>query len=231
MEIITDALLKLCLLKPEFFICAFPGKIIIGQPRKLLLHENKCFTIFRFEYPHFFQSLYEICVLLSTDTTTKANNEKNKKLQIKEKGLLVKKSDTCFYFWLYQNELIKFGIEEQGNTIFTTVFSEVEFFNLLQCFKDSLLPTLILNHIETELFVKLSKLSLKELCEYQKHPQNIEETLKCLKCDGTVLVNTSIIIRVNLDILIIYHKLESLGCDDFIIDSIKMITGASQKNA
>jgi len=216
-ENINNALLKLCLTKPEFFICSFPGKVIIGEPQNLILIGNKSYTIYRCEYPAFFKSLSDIVTLLA-DEQRKQNKS----------GVLIQKTVDVLYFWKLENNFIKFGIEDQSNIVIVTPFTESEFVHLIQSFREALLPSLLLNEIETTIFMKLSKLSLKELIEFQHSKTNISKSIEHVMCQSKSPI-VVILIQSNLDILIVYHKLESFGANDFVADSIKYITESSTK--
>jgi len=213
---INDAVLKLCLHKPDYFLCSYPGKVVIGTVHKLLFSEKQSFIIFRCEYAVFFKALSEICTLLASDPKTKDKND--------PKGILVQKSPSLLYFWKYENSCIKFGIEDNYVVTFSEIFTQAEFLDLLQTFKDALIPSLLLTEVEAEVFIQLSKLSLKELSEFQKGSQIISKAIKKLKIESFATFPSTILIKSYLDILIVYHKLDSFGSNDFITNSIKLIT-------
>jgi len=214
-ENINNAILKLCLTKPEYFICSFPGKVVIGQPIDCILNANQSFTINRCEYPTFFKALSDIIVLLANECSKDTKT-----------GVLIKKSADLYYFWKLENDFIKFGIENQSEIVFVTLFTESEYVHFLQSYSEALLPSLLLDEVELMIFMKLSKLSLNELVEFQNSKVNISKAIERLNCDIKSPI-LSILVQSNLDILIVYHKLKSFGDNDFVADSIKLITDAS----
>jgi len=99
MENIFEALVKICLLKPEFFICSFPGKIIIGQPKKSILYEDTSFTIFRCDYALFFKALSDICIVIAGENYEDLNvTPNNKRSKIEAQGILLKKVPIAYTF-------------------------------------------------------------------------------------------------------------------------------------
>lgn len=210
---ISDSLITLCLQKKDLIACAYSGKIILGHVRKLEFVVNQYFEIHRCDFAAFFNGLSSICVSIASD--------------IKNKGCLLR--NALMYGWTTDNNVVKLFIEFDNIINFSILFTHEEFYNLLQSFKALLFPTLLLNEFENEIFNDLTSFPLEQLIACEKDSHQITKIVKkkCKKTNATV-VNLTILIQNSLDIIIIVHKLNNLGANDFLSESLKLVIDSFQ---
>ena len=108
-----NALANLCLFKEDIFISSFPGKIAFGMiDADLCYISKKSFVISRNRFCRFYECLLDIL-----DDVV---NNKDSKRTIFE-------YENCLYFYMVSKDAVKFCIEAQSETIFTSYFSLFDF--------------------------------------------------------------------------------------------------------
>jgi len=203
-----EALLKISLLIPGYFLLVFPGYITICKLKQFFINENEYIHINRSKYAQFFSALSSICVAIANDKKTD--------------GLLLE-ADHSSYFWNWENKLLKIKIKLDGKESTSMTLSDLEFFHLLQCYKDALYSSLLVNETEHDVLCQLSRLPLKQLIEFEHNSTAISKILKIWKYEKQTLVNLTILVKSCLDCIIIVHKLSSLGDNTFMTSSLKLI--------
>ena len=189
---VTEALVTLALLKRNYFISAYPGKIVIGEISNYQFETNKSFIIHRCEYRQFFKAIR--CIIRSANT-----NEDDKQPFLSDLDHL--------YFWDITSASIKFGIEKKFETIYTTVFTIDEFNNFLLCFNELIPSSLLLRSVELNLFQKLAKLEVDEFFDLTENKSSLSiYTKEPIEKQKDLLI----LVKNNIDIIIIMHKINEI---------------------
>ena len=187
------SLLTLCLSKEDFFISAYPSKLVFGEVDNYLYKNNKSFVIYKKEFIEFFCGIRNLMKALKS---TK-----------KEKGILLKKVDLV-YFWekLEAQDIFLFGIERNSEIVYKTDFDLVHLNCFFHCFQKLLFSCLLLRDFEVDVINKISILPMKKILELKQNEHVLLQTLK--ECsEGPNFVNLRILVQNNIDIIIIIHKL------------------------
>lgn len=191
-ELLTsEAALNICLLKKNFVISAFVGKIVFGEIKTCQYIANCRVVIYRSEYGKFYESILSILRTIS---------------EVKEqRGVLVSNGDEV-YGWEVKADLLIFYVEVNSDITFKTAFSFHEFNNLLDCFKELIPLSLLLRDDEIDLIIEVSLLDLKKLKEFE----NTFSIKKYLTSISKLNRKNIILISLNLDIVVLLHKLHNL---------------------
>ena len=179
---VTEALVTLALLKRNYFISAYPGKIVIGEISNYQFETNKSFI----------KAIR--CIIRSANT-----NEDDKQPFLSDLDHL--------YFWDVTSASIKFGIEKKFETIYTTVFTIDEFNNFLLCFNELIPSSLLLRSVELNLFQKLAKLEVDEFFDLTENKSSLSiYTKEPIEKQKDLLI----LVKNNIDIIIIMHKINEI---------------------
>lgn len=188
------ALLNLCLLKNDYFISSYPGKIVFGEVTQKTYISNKRFIINRCHFCTFYKSI--ITILQNLDGTCK--------------GILIEQIDEL-YIWEVKKDLVFFLIEISSEIVYKVLFTLEELNNLLDCFKELVLSALLLKIDEVTILQKLGELELQTICDFNDDSKLLQYLQKqcCNKVESFILV------KMNLDVIILQHKLKNLVKTDY----------------
>ena len=200
MASILSALVTLCLMKKDYFISSYPGKIIFGEIFDDQFIFERHFIFYRCDYCSFFEAFVKIM----KSTRQKDTNAKG----------VILKNDDYTYFWQTFNGAdgisVKFGIEKnEVDIVYSTIINYQELNNFLDCFKQLITSTLLLRQNEIELFETVSNLDVKTITDLQK--QNLPEiyvSFKALKLPPKY--ENCILVQMNLDLILLLHKLNNI---------------------
>lgn len=202
---LSSAVITLILQKPNFLISVFPGYIVFGEILQLAYVELKSFEINRFNLSDFFVTIVKLIECISTKSNIKIP--------------FLPQNDQ-FYFWEVKDDTsLTIGIEKNSTTKYSTILSLDEFNNFLHFFYEILPCTILLHRKEAEIFLRLSQLPLKEILDLSKDTS----VLDTFQDTSINFVNISVLIKTNLDVIIIMHKLSTLFKTDYLSDSINKI--------
>jgi len=201
--LISTSLVTLGLAKRDFFMSAFPGKIIMGHIINLNYVNEQSFLFYRHDYNSFFEAIVKIVQAVSE--------------QVDVKGVLLNApTNELSYLWELNVQLgIKFLIEKNHEQIvFSTIFNLDEFNNFLDSFKELMLPSLLLRKIECDAIKTIANLEFKKVLEMSNFDEvQLSKTVKCIQNDTNY--NNCIVIKMNFDIILLLNKLQSLVCTKY----------------
>jgi len=189
-------------MKKNCFASAFPGKVVIGEVLRNEFSFEKHFIVYRKLYSDFFESIVEIIEAISK--------------QSESKGLIKTEHCDYQYFWQFTvNVGVKFGIEKnEEEIVFLTVFDLSEFNNLLDTFKELILPSLMLRKVECDVLEEVANLEFKTILEFNEtNNAKLVTQIEALRNDENY--NNCIVIKMNFDIIILLHKLSDLVNTDY----------------
>jgi len=219
--LISDALLNISLLREDFFLSAFPGKVVFGEILEYNYPILKSFVICRSEYINFYKSIEDIVTVIASNSV----------LTQDETGLVLSK-DSCQYMWLVKKDLtyVIFRIIDNTSSVcYAAPFTLNEFHNLLEIFSEILLSSLLLNNNAYKILKKICNLSLKEIVKYCEKPSLYLKN----HCDENFISieipNLCILIKNSTDVIIITHKLSKLPKVDHTSIILGLIDGPSKK--
>lgn len=188
------ALLNVCLLKSDFFISSYPGKIVFGEINQKTFITKKRFIINRCHFCMFYKSI--ITILQSLDSTCA--------------GVLIEQIDEL-YIWEVKKDLVFFLIEISSETVYKVLFTLEELNNLLDCFKELVFSSLLLRIDEVSFLKKLGDLELQTICNFADE----SELLNYLQKNCCNKIESLILVKMNLDVIILQHKLKKLVKTDY----------------
>jgi len=207
----SAAFINLALQKPKYFIGAYPGEIIFGEVFQFEYVVDRSFCIHRFEFGDFFLSIVKLIESLSRGKTSLG------KIKI-----IMLSNDVHKYFWNIENEeSISLEIVKNAASAYKTDLSLPQLNNLIHFFYELIPASILLQKIETDLFVNLSSLSLKEILSLKESTKVVENFEYPVEKLGTL----SILINLNLDIIILMHKLRLLIKTDYFDANITNLNG------
>jgi len=187
---IKNSLVTLSLLKRDFFISSFPGKIVFGEVFDGKFEAYKHFLLFRCNYCKFYEKVVDI---------VRATRDEKRSRDV------ILAEDIFTYYWQIHETGVKLMIEKfETDLVFSTLFTFEEFNNLLDCFKELLLSSLLLKTRDIDIINKISSLDLKQIIEMQNSSQ-CEEFKKLLAITSDY--NQHILVKMNYDIILLLHKL------------------------
>lgn len=189
------ALINIALLKKNYFISSFPGKIVFGEIGIKNYISNRHFVIFRCELGEFFEAIVKTYKLICSKDDKRNDDESITLIQNNSYTYLVK----------VENTKVIFKLNKDGES-YSSSFTILEFNNLLDTFKELILTTLLLKDEELIALKEFALLDLKTLKSFE----STEEITKFLTQNSFRNVNKSnitIILSLNLDIVIFIHKM------------------------
>jgi len=176
------ALLTIGMLKKDFFMSAFAGRIVFGEIFKTKYKPKKHFMIYRCNYTHLFKEILNILKAIG---------------QIKDATGVLLQNSHMKITWTVSSSVVTFLLKEPFE--FKTQFDFEEFNNFLDCFNELIFSSLLIKKPEADLLDNISKLDIK----------NILEEKSFLK-DAKLTHEQQIIINFNLDIIVLKHKFRKL---------------------
>jgi len=187
---IQKAIVNVSLLKKDYFISSFPAKIVFGEVDAFEYLKNRYFIIHRINFCKFYEQIIFILESVCSDTEVK--------------GILLQDENVTYGFCAKNSA--SFFIELQNELVYKTCFTINEINNMMDCFKEILTSTLLLKDYEIDFFKTTSNLDLETLKSFED--QNVvQEYVKKLNSPDNV---KCIIISLNLDLIILLHKLSML---------------------
>lgn len=204
---IADAILSLTLLKNDFFISAFPSKIIFGEITNFAFSKNKYFVFHRYQFTKFYLAICNILKSLAPESP--------------QKGTIVNVSERENYFWSkipgQGDDYFQIGIEIFDERTFVCTFSLRELNHLFHCFNELIFCCVLLRDFEIELLQKILALSLKEILDLSNDNQRLKIFLKeNLEENVYNYENYMILVKNNIDIIILKYKLNSIIKKDIL---------------
>ena len=191
----SNAIINLTLVKRDFFISSFPGKLIFGEIFEYKYIRNKSFLIYRCEICKFYETTLAILKSISSSKDTQQ--------------CWIQTEDYA-YFWELKNETnlnrIILGIEIASNVVFKTLFTFEEFYNLLDYFKELILTSLLLRDREISIINEISCLEIAQIKQFE-NKNLLNDYLDKQKIEKT---QNMILISLNLDFIILQNKFNKL---------------------
>jgi len=213
---VLNANITLTLLKKNFIICSYPGKIVFGEVTKQTFVNKKSFVIHRRDFTEFYLGIVNLVSSFSSDSDLPET-----------KGIFFATEDYTYY-WSQNFDCIFFGIEINSENIFRTCFTLEEFYNLLHYFEQLILSCLLLGETEVDLFKKICNLSLKEILDLTNNENNETNFLQHQELSKVKIPHSiiTILLKNNIDIIVIIHKLKTLSksnFNDFVKTNLTML--------
>lgn len=193
---LSKAISTFCLQKNDYFMSAYPSKVVFGEVSDFVYQSNKRFVIHRSDFKKFYLAIQEIVSLIATD---KFSN-----------GLI--NSLGCFaYYWeVLVNKNIEFGIKKDNTKLYGISVNHEEFINLINCFSKLCLTSLLLKDEEIEFFEIISTQSTSDIVNFFRDKSKIVAFIQKNFCKTTYLYNLVFLFEMNIDIILIIHKFKKL---------------------
>jgi len=184
MNVIKNGILCISLLRKNLFIASFPGKIVFGEIDNYEFIEGKHFKLHRCNYLKFYEVILVIIENICLDNPKEI------------KGTLIEK-----YFYKTQKDYVEFL-----NAEYKSDFNLTEINNLMDCFKELLLTSLLLSPQHVKIFKDLSLLDINKLKELQDPDKMLVYLSKTVPDEHYIYGS----VTLNLDLILLLHKLNKL---------------------
>lgn len=192
---IKSALICTSLLKKDYFIASFPGKVIFGEIENYNFFENKYFEIYRFSFCKFYETILAIIEHIVNPKASKGMPT-----------IFVEKK----YIYEASADYVELRIEEKDGIVYKAQFNLSEINNLMDCFKELMLTSLLLNPSQSQIFRDLSLLEITKLRDFEDERALIKYLNRLYPNDFTCFA----LVSLNFDLIILLHKLFKLvSCD------------------
>jgi len=207
---VKNSLINISLHKIDFFISSFPGKIVFGELDTNCTFKKDHFLFNRREYSKFFEGALSII----------KDKEGGKKFFL----------ETADYLYGYETfsstDSFKLFIVKNDDIVYSTIFSLFEFNNLIDSFRELILPSLLLRPEESQILTTISEMNLNQIIEFQDKQKLLSYLGKC----STEKWKDHIIINLNFDVIVLLSKLNKMVSTDYRKNFEHMIKVTGQSN-
>ena len=205
----SESCLNLVLRNSEYFISAYPGKIVFGKTNPVGYKNFEYFEFRVFELHHLYLAIFDII-------------ENFAKSLAFDYQLLLAKSEINYAFsvktitdFSEEYQVAHFIIEKESNIVFNLSFSITEFDSFLYSLVKVIPSSLCLNTIEYSLFQKATQEKLKTIHDFQEESNclNFVERFLTDREDNNQnksVTNLVAFLSYYCEIILIFHKIQSL---------------------
>jgi hypothetical protein len=200
----SKSCINLSLQKSDYFLSAFPAKLIFGQCSAYGYIKSKYFEFELFQLYSLYIALFDIV------------NSFAKNILLEPQVILTKNEEIYFvatkiYLINFQEEKVAvFGVEKNSETNFDVYFTQKEL-NVFILTLSKILPcTLCLNSEQLELFLKASEETVTQIDSFQDFINCQKFAKKSSKIQDFSIYNFAIMINHYREIILIYKKIKSL---------------------
>lgn len=230
----AESCINLVLKQSDYFMSAFPSKIVFGQCLSNGYKKTKHFQFNVFELNKLYFSIFDTIKNFVENTRSEISNQ-----------LIATKFEQNYFFstktLLYENnpcKVVVFGIEDtrKNEICFEFKMSKIELNNFISVLVKVIPSSLCLNEFELLLFQKASEESASHIKMFKDESFSKEFVKKVAATMGNLisdqlLYNLSTLITYYCEIILIYHKFQSLidhnEESDNIVAILRKVTHAS----
>lgn len=222
-HLFCESILSLALEKTDHFISAFPGKLLFGKCSCGGYKKNSFFEFEVFTFYKLYLAIFDIIRSFANNTNL-------------SQQLILSKSDPeeVNYFFsvktLYRLEksiqVLEFGIEKNSEIVYEFFLNENELNFFIYSLVKIIPLCICLNSTELLVFKRASSLTVHEIKLFEKENKCsgfVKQLLKETKEDQSLSNQVSVFLNYYFEIVLVYHKLESLVNYDMTFDNVASI--------